>query len=225
MPGPKNRYLERARISEQEFEEVLRLFCCDQTASQTASQTGLNRNTINRLATLFRQRMAELRASQASLADCGQRRENLLAALRTRLSGRSADNALIFGFFRQDGQVFTDLAPSGLKAELQAVIHGRLRPEVLFRPEAWRGYEGLMDLSHPEAFRPSGLDSPELEHFWRFCRERLGKFQGFKRESFILHLKECEFRYNYRQADLYRVLLEEFGRRPLSMKSERFFGN
>lgn len=215
MPGPKNRYLQRARISEQEFKTVLQLFCCDQTASQTASQTGLNRNTVNRLTTLIRERMAENRAHLARLADLDQRQQALSAALRCRINARSADKALIFGVFQQGGQLFADLAPASLKPELQAIIRGRLRPESLFRPDGWRGFEALMDLGHAEIFKPKADKLQEIEDFWQFCRQRLGKFQGFNRASFILHLKECEFRYNYRDLDLYQVLLDEFDQRPL----------
>lgn len=37
---------------------------------------------------------------------------------------------------------------------------------------------------------------------------RLSKFYGLKKEEFLLHLKECEFRFNHRKQDLYKILLE-----------------
>ena len=36
---------------------------------------------------------------------------------------------------------------------------------------------------------------------------RLAKFRGLNRKSFYLHLKECEFRFNYRDQNLYLKIL------------------
>jgi transposase len=46
-----------------------------------------------------------------------------------------------------------------------------------------------------------------IECFWSYCKRRLSKFNGFKENKFALNLKECEFRYNYGQKDLYNILL------------------
>ena len=35
-----------------------------------------------------------------------------------------------------------------------------------------------------------------IENFWSFAKRRLAKFNGVSRKTFLLHLKECEFRYN-----------------------------
>ncbi|HEX8071734.1 MAG TPA: IS1595 family transposase, partial [Pyrinomonadaceae bacterium] len=34
------------------------------------------------------------------------------------------------------------------------------------------------------------------------------KFKGMRRSTFYLHLKECEFRFNHRDEDLYQLLLK-----------------
>jgi transposase-like protein len=35
-----------------------------------------------------------------------------------------------------------------------------------------------------------------IESFWSFAKNRLSKFNGFTNDKFILHLKECEYRFN-----------------------------
>ena len=35
-----------------------------------------------------------------------------------------------------------------------------------------------------------------IENFWGYAKHRLSKFKGIKKDNFLLHLKECEFRYN-----------------------------
>jgi len=37
-----------------------------------------------------------------------------------------------------------------------------------------------------------------IEGFWSYAKERLLKFHGVSRDSFIYYLKELEFRYNFR---------------------------
>ena len=43
------------------------------------------------------------------------------------------------------------------------------------------------------------------------------KFCGVPRSTFYLHLKECEFRYNHRREDLYRLLLKMLRDEPLNL--------
>ncbi|GAH38173.1 unnamed protein product, partial [marine sediment metagenome] len=45
-----------------------------------------------------------------------------------------------------------------------------------------------------------------LEGFWSFAKERLLKYHGVSQNHFDLYLKEMEFRYNYRNENLYHLL-------------------
>ena len=38
------------------------------------------------------------------------------------------------------------------------------------------------------------------------AKVRLSKFRGMNKDTFYLHLKECEFRFNYRKDNLYMLL-------------------
>jgi hypothetical protein len=42
----KNRYLNKAHISERKFREILKYFAEDETASKTAKYSGISRKTI-----------------------------------------------------------------------------------------------------------------------------------------------------------------------------------
>ena len=50
-----------------------------------------------------------------------------------------------------------------------------------------------------------------------YAKHRFAKFKGIKKENFLLHLKETEFRYNtqIRQQDLYKILLKMIRNQPL----------
>jgi len=47
-----------------------------------------------------------------------------------------------------------------------------------------------------------------IESFWSFAKRRLSKFNGIAPEKFNLHLKECEFRWNFRKEKLYAKMVE-----------------
>ena len=55
-----------------------------------------------------------------------------------------------------------------------------------------------------------------IESFWSYAKMRLYKFKGLKKEKFNLHLKECEFRFNNRSQDMYKILLKSFRKVPLN---------
>ncbi|MDE4949189.1 IS1595 family transposase, partial [Francisella tularensis subsp. holarctica] len=46
-----------------------------------------------------------------------------------------------------------------------------------------------------------------IESFWSFSKRRLAKFNGLCDDKFVLHLKECEFRWNNKDNDLYKIML------------------
>ncbi len=44
--------------------------------------------------------------------------------------------------------------------------------------------------------------------FWLSGKRRLQKFNGVSEHTFYLHLKECEYRFNQRKENLFRLLLK-----------------
>ena len=50
-----------------------------------------------------------------------------------------------------------------------------------------------------------------IEGFWGLAKVRLVKFRDMLKNTFYLHLKECEFRFNHRNQDPYKVLLKITG--------------
>ncbi|MDR2912240.1 MAG: IS1595 family transposase, partial [Alistipes sp.] len=56
-----------------------------------------------------------------------------------------------------------------------------------------------------------------IENFWGLCKVRLAKFRGVHKHTFVLHIKECEFRYNNRNKNIYISLLRNFRINPLKL--------
>jgi transposase-like protein len=49
----------------------------------------------------------------------------------------------------------------------------------------------------------------DIESFWSYTKKRLIKFNGIKKDKFLLHLKESQFRWNNRQ-NTYKLLINNF---------------
>jgi transposase-like protein len=116
------------------------------------------------------------------------------------------------------------MAPDARKKTLQDIIRGKVALESLIHSDGWRGYNGLVDVGYDTDYRVHhGSDEfargsthiNGIESFWSYAKWRLARFNGFRHTHFILHLKETEFRFNYRNNDLYSVMLRHLRVDPL----------
>jgi len=224
----KNKYVYRSRISEHKFREIVKLFSLDLEADQTANITGLSRNTINKYYKAFRERIAQVCEQDSPLSGEIEVDESYFGARRIKgKRGRGAyGKTIVFGLLKREGKVYTEIVPDVKAATLQAVIRGRVDIDSVIHSDGWRGYDGLVDIGYDKHFRvhhgknefvrgKSHING--IESFWSYAKIRLVKFRGINRQHFNLHLKECEFRFNHRGENLYRLLLEIFRKNPLKL--------
>ena len=139
--------------------------------------------------------------------------------------GRGAGGkTIVFGILKRQAQVFTEIVPNCRKATLQAVIRGHVSPESVIHSDGWRGYDGLVNVGYEKHFRVNhGANEfarghrhiNGIESFWSYAKRRLARFNGIPASTFYLHLKECEYRFNCRDKDLYQVLLKLLRAHPL----------
>ena len=198
----------------------------DATAMQISKLTGLNRNTVNRYLLALRKRIAEHCEGQSPFKGAVEVDESYFGARRIKgRRGRGAyGKTIVFGIFERNGTVYTEIVPDCSRATLQAVIRGRVSLDTVIHSDSWRGYNGLVDIGYKKHFRvrhganefvrgKSHING--IESFWAFAKTRLAKFRGLNKDSFYLHLKECEFRFNNRSEDLYDMLLRMARQCPL----------
>ena len=222
----KNKYANRSKISEKKIRQIVKLFSIDLDASQITKISGLNRNTINRYLTGIRKRIAKFCESQSPFSGEVEVDESFFGARRIKgKRGRGAfGKTIVFGIFRRNGSVFTEIVPDCRRATLQAVIRGRVDLESVIHSDGWRGYNGLVDLGYKKHFRVNhGQDQfvhdkshiNGIESFWGYAKTRLSRFRGMNKSTFYLHLKECEFRFNNRGKNLYPLILKIIRKNPL----------
>jgi len=211
--------LKRSRISKAKFRQILKLYSLDLNAIQIAELTGLNRNTVNKYLRIIRENIASYCEQESPLKDKLKVDEDFSGA--TLVKGKrgrgSYGETTVFGIVKLNGKVYTEIVSDHARATLQGVIRGRVDINSIIHSDKWRGYNGLVDLGCKKHFRvdngKNGFDrtTPHIngiDGFWGFTKQRLSKFNGIHKTTIYLHLKECEFRFNYRNEDLYKKLLK-----------------
>ena len=212
----------RTQISRAKFRQILRLFAVDLTAVQIAELVHLNRNTVNRYLTLIRQQIASYCESESPFSGEIELDESYFGAKRVRgKRGRGAyGKTIVFGIYKRNGKVYTEIVPNCSRKTLYAIIKGKVDAASTIHTDGFRTYDGIVDLGYQKHYRVQhGKDEfavgtnhiNGIEGFWGLAKVRLVKFRGMSKNTFYLHLKECEFRFNYRNQDLYKVLLKITG--------------
>lgn len=214
------------KIPYRQNRQLIRFFAHDLTASKTAELTGLTRKSVTVLFVKIRERIAEEAERASPFAGIVEVDESYFGARRVRgKRGRGASGkTIVFGIFKRNGCVYTEIVPDCKKRTLQAIMRGRIALDAVINSDGWRGYDGLVDVGYAKHFRVhhgqdefvSGTHHVNgIESFWSFAKRRLQKFNPIAATTFNLPLKECEYRFNYRHKNLSRVLLKLLENHPL----------
>ena len=225
----KNKYVIRSRISKAKFRQIILLFSEDLSATQISHLTHLSRQTINKYLTAIRLRILDLSLLQSDpLMDQIEVDESYFGARRVRgKRGRGArGKTIVFGLLKRGDQVYTEIVPNCKSATLQRIIKGKTSIDSVIHSDGWRGYNGLVDFGYKKHFRVHHSKNEfargsshinGIESFWGYAKTRLVKFKGMDKKMFNLHLKECEFRFNNRKQNIYKILLGIFRKESLKL--------
>jgi len=221
-----NRYYRRSKISQRKMRQIIKYFSLDLTASKTAELVAVTRPSVSRIFVKIRQRIAEEAERASPFGGTVEVDESYFGARRVRgKRGRGAmGKTIVFGIFKRNGSVYTEIVPNCKARTLQAIIRGHVAAESIIHSDGWRGYDGLVDVGYKKHFRVNHSDNQfaigtnhinGIESFWSSAKRRLQKFNGVSKKTFYLHLKECEYRFNNRKENLFRLLLKLLENNPL----------
>jgi transposase-like protein len=222
----KNIYYRRARIQTRLFCRVLRAFALDLTATDAAGLSGLSIRSVNDIYLKLRRRIAAWSEAERPFAGEVEVDESYFGPRRVRgKRGRgAAGKTIVFGIFKRQGHIYTEIVPDCRQKTLQKAIRGRVSLETIIHSDGWSGYDGLVDVGYAKHLRVNHEENEfasgrshvnGIESFWSYAKRRLSKFNGVPRHTFYLHLKETEFRFNHRRVNLYRGLLRKLRAQPL----------
>jgi transposase len=221
-----NKYYNRSKISEPTFRYIIKCFALDLTATETAHLSPVSLRSVTVIFDNIRSKIANWCEESAPFSGTIEVDESYFGPRRIPgKRGRGASGkTIVFGIFKREGKVYTEIVPDARKKTLQRIIRGKVNPESIIHTDAWRGYDGLVDVGFDKHFRVHhGHDEfansvshiNGIESFWSFAKRRLSKFNGISKKKFYLHLKETEFRFNHRHDDLYHILLKRLRNDPL----------
>ena len=223
-----NKYFFRAKISDAKFRTILRLFCLDMEAKKTAEFAGLNQDTVNNVYAKLRERIAERCEAESPFTNGEvELDESYFGARRVRgIRGRGAKGKIpVFGMLRRGDKVYTQVVRNCSVSELLPIIKGKADTAAVIYSDGFKTYDGLVNYGYKKHYRVKHGENEfadghnhinGIENFWGLCKVRLAKFRGVHKHTFYLHIKECEFRYNYRNQNIYLILLKELRKNKLN---------
>ena len=207
------------RLSNYKIKKIINCFSMDLTATATSELLKLNRKTVNNYFTEFRELILE-DSVQKHQKELGifELDESYFGAKRVRgKRGRgAAGKTPVFGVLKREGKVFVSIVPRCSREELLPIIQGKILEGSTIHTDGWKAYDGLIlngythyrVFHHENEFVRGKSHVNGIESFWSFAKRRLAKFNGLTDEKFILHLKECECRFNLRNEN-FAVFMEQ----------------
>jgi len=219
--GATNRYYRRSRLSERKFRDIVRCFAVDITATDTANLTGISVRSVNSIFIKLRQRVAE-HLDTSCLDD---HFSDSAEESRQAMCLSNASTPTMIGLRAQQGRIITEILPASLTAELREIVCGCRDPLSVVRKYKWLArFHGLVDMDSQRYIRiqlhETSCPTNQHEHkccdiFWVFAKYRMHKFKGVHKRTLCLHIKETEYRFNYRRDDLYQNLLCLLRKHPI----------
>jgi transposase-like protein len=215
-------------ISRFKVRQLLFHFATDLPASKTAVLIGVNRNTVNRYYALIREKILAHQMALARQVIGGEIEidESYFGPRRVKgKRGRGAgEKTPVLGILKRQGIVFVAIVPNCSKKELLPIITGKVEKGATINSDRWKAYDSLViegyehhRVNHGKnEFARGKCHINGLESFWSYAKRRMAKFNGLYAEAFPIHLKETEFRFNYRKGDdLFEAIVDLFYDRPV----------
>ena len=197
-------------------------------AKKAAVFVGLNRSTVNNIYYKLRERIAELCEEESPFMNGEvELDESYFGARRVRgIRGRGAKGKIpVFGMLKRDDKVYTQIVKNRSISELMPIIRNKADIGAVIYSDGFKTYDGLVNYGYKKHYRVRHGENEfanghnhinGIENFWGLCKVRLAKFRGVHKHTFYLHIKECEFRYNYRNQNLYPILLKKLRKKQLN---------
>jgi len=208
-----------AKLSRKKIKEILKYFCLELTAVQTAKMSVLNRNTVDRYYRIFREKIAEYQDKnlQTLSGEIEIDESYFGSARRGDKRGRSTERKVpVFGLLKRNGQVYTQIIPDASRKSILPIIAKLVeKSKSNLYTDQWRSYDGLVlsgykhrRINHSKEFTRNHNHINGIESFWSYVKRKMRKHNGIRRNKFYLYLKEAEFRFNHRNQDIYNLLLK-----------------
>ena len=137
--------LKYAKISKRFQKKILKCFCEDLTATQTARILGLNRNTVNKYYQRFRLAIVLYQDSiNKDFKGKVEIDESYFGGRGKGRRGRGTAKIPVFGILKCNGRVYTQIIKNASKAQIRPIIAKLINKESAIYSDKWKAYDSLV---------------------------------------------------------------------------------
>lgn len=207
----------RSRLSQEKQIELMKHFVAGTTARTAGHLTDVNKNTAALYFHKLREIIYENLEKENGILFEGEIEvdESYFGGVRKGKRGRGASGKTpVFGLLKRGGRVYALPTENVRSTTLIPIIRKKVRPQSIVYTDHFRSYDSLDVLEfrherieHAENFAIGKNHINGIENFWNQSKRHMRRFNGIPKKHFLLFLKECEWRFNYRPAkNLLKVL-------------------
>src|SRR5512139_2470745 len=206
------RWINSGRLTALQWLWIIKLFELEVSVRKMALQLSLSYRSVYAAVTAIRMAIVCHAEDAKSLLDGEiELDEAYFGGRRKGKRGRGAAGKVpVFGILERDGQVHVSVVQDVSAATLLKLTVKKVRRGSVVYTDRFGSYDSLMfcgyrhlKIDHQKLFSSGRVYINGLEGFWSWAKERLMKHHGVSKARFPLYLKELEFRYNHRTADLF----------------------
>jgi transposase len=126
---------------------------------------------------------------------------------------------------KRGDKVYTQIVRNCSMNELLPIIQGKADKGSVLYTDGFKTCDELVNYGYKKHYRVKHAENEfaignnhinGIENCWSL-KVHLEKFRGMNKNTFYLHCKECECRYNFRNKNIYLTLLKNFGNKPLKL--------
>src|SRR3989338_9739211 len=141
--------------------------------------------------------------------------ESYFGGKRKGQRGRGANNkAIVFGILERKGKIHTKIVENVSAETLMNEIKNKTNKGSVFYTDGWKSYASLRQygkhniIDHDKELVNNHNHINGIEGFWSFAKERFHKYHGISKTNYPFYVKEMEFRFNHRNENIYKLLVD-----------------
>ena len=133
---------------------------------------------------------------------------------------RWSDNkSIVFWILERSNDIYVTVVDSVSSETLMGEIAEKTEKWSVYYSDNWKSYNSLKHywkhykVNHSKTFvnwKNKNIHTNGIEWFWSYAKERFAKYHWVSKNKFIYYLKELEFRYNNRNANIHKILASIF---------------
>lgn len=194
---------------------ILYYFALELSANRTASELEVNYKTVHYHYMFFREKIAKYSEENfRKLKGELEVDETYFGGKRKGKRGRGAFNkVVVLGVLERNGKVYTTVVPDVKAETLMQEIRDKTEKGSVYYTDCFKSYKSLKRygkhcrVNKEYSYAKGRNHINGIEGFWSFAKERFHKYHGISKDNYELYLKEMEFRFNNRNSDLFKKMI------------------